>query len=210
MEGGEKGENMITGFRAYRYYMAVKLHFTTDKYNVFETRGNVKGSEEAFLARNDRYIFERIARKHQTDQNVIRYFVANAMYGNDACVYDESSAEDNLQEFTRRKESLTRIFENDLNEVVLQKEKNNLSRKQIFEFNLDSYPLLLKMYIGKKVTVETMFILSKINGYLKMWSHNSMLLWGDEIRRIEKCEGFVKFDAPKLSQIYASFIEELE
>ena len=177
---------------------------------MFETRGNVKGSEEAFIARNDRYIFERIARKYDTDQKVIKYFVANFSYGNDAVVYNENDAEDNLQEWNRRRESLTRIFENDLNEVILQKEKNNLSRKQIFEFNLDSYPLLLKMYIGKKVTIETMFLLNKLDGYLNLWHNSSMLLWEEERRRIEKLEGFVKFDAPKLSQIYASFMEELE
>ena len=201
---------MITGFRCYKYYIAIKLHFTKDNYNVFETRGNVKGSEEAFIARNDRYIFERIARKYDTDQKVIKYFVANFSYGNDAVVYNENDAEDNLQEWNRRKESLTRVFENDLNEVVLQKEKNNLSRKQIFEFNLDSYPLLLKMYIGKKVTIETMFLLNKLDGYLNLWHNSSMLLWEEERRRIEKLEGFVKFDAPKLSQIYSNFIGELD
>ena len=202
---------MITGFRCYKYYIAIKLHFTKDNYNVFETRGNVKGSEQAFIARNDRYLFERIARKHQTDREVIKYFVANFSYGNDACVYDESSAEDNLQEFTRRRESLTRVVSNDLNEVILQKEKQGLSRKQVFEFNLDSPPLLLKMYLGGKVTIETMFLLNKINGYLQLWHNNSsMLLWEEEIRRIEKCEGFVKFNESKLSPIYASFIEELD
>ena len=202
---------MITGFRCYKYYIAIKLHFTKDNYNVFETRGNVKGSEQAFIARNDRYLFERIARKHQTDREVIKYFVANFSYGNDAVVYNENDAEDNLQEFTRRRESLTRIFENDLNEVVLQKEKQGLSRKQVFEFNLDSPPLLLKMYLGGKVTIETMFLLNKINGYLQLWHNNSsMLLWEEEIRRIEKCEGFVKFNESKLSPIYASFIEDLD
>ena len=202
---------MITGFRCYKYYIAIKLHFTKDNYNVFETRGNVKGSEQAFIARNDRYLFERIARKHQTDREVIKYFVANFSYGNDACVYDESSAEDNLQEFTRRRESLTRVVSNDLNEVILQKEKQGLSRKQVFEFNLDSPPLLLKMYLGGKVTIETMFLLNKINGYLQLWHNNSsMLLWEEEIRRIEKCEGFVKFNESKLSPIYASFIEDLD
>ena len=201
---------MITGFRCYKYYISIKLHFTKDNYNVFETRGNVKGSEQAFIARNDRYLFERIARKHQTDREVIKYFVANFSYGNDAVVYNENDAEDNLQEWNRRKESLTRVFENDLHEVVLQKEKNNLSRKQIFEFNLDSYPLLLKMYIGKKVTIETMFLLNKLDGYLNLWHNSSMLLWEEERRRIEKLEGFVRFDAPKLSQIYNNFLGELD
>ena len=202
---------MITGFRCYKYYISIKLHFTKETYNVFETRGNVKGSEQAFIARNDRYLFEKIARKHQTDQQVIRYFVANFSYGNDSVVYNEDSAEDNLQEWNRRRESLTRVFENDLHEVVLQKERNNLSREQIFEFNGNNLPLLLRMYIGKKVTIETMFLLSKLNGYLKSWHNNSsMILWEDDRRRIEKCEGFVKLNPEKLDPIYASFMEELE
>ena len=199
---------MITGFRAYRYYIAVKLHFTSE-YDIFKTRGNVKGSEQSFLARNDRYIFERIARKYDTDQKVIRYFVANFCYGNNAVVYNDDLSADNLLEWNRRKESLTRLFENDLNEVLLQKEKNNLDRKQIFEFNLDSPPLLLRMYLGKKVTVETMFLLNKLDGYLDLWHNSSMILWEEDRRRIQKCEGFVKFDPEKLSEIYNTFIGEL-
>jgi hypothetical protein len=186
------------------------LHFTKDNYNVFETRGNVKGSEEAFISRNDRYIFERIARKYDTDQKVIKYFVSNFSYGNDAVVYNENDAEDNLLEWNRRRESLTRVFENDTQEVLLQKEKNNLDRKQIFEFNGNNLPLLFRMYLGKKVTIESMFLFSKLNGYLKRWHNNSsMILWEDDRRRIEKCDGFVKFDIEKLSPIYASFMEEL-
>jgi hypothetical protein len=201
---------MITGFRCYKYYISIKLHFTKDNYNVFETRGNVKGSEEAFISRNDRYIFERIARKYDTDQKVIKYFVSNFSYGNDAVVYNENDAEDNLLEWNRRRESLTRVFENDTQEVLLQKEKNNLDRKQIFEFNGNNLPLLFRMYLGKKVTIESMFLFSKLNGYLKRWHNNSsMILWEDDRRRIEKCDGFVKFDIEKLSPIYASFMEEL-
>ena len=44
----------MDGFKAYRYYLAIKLHFTTDKFNVFENRGNVRGTREAFNVRNDK------------------------------------------------------------------------------------------------------------------------------------------------------------
>ena len=53
----------MDGFKAYKYYMAIKLHFTSLKYNVFETRGHVKGTRDTFNSRNDRYIFE-IGRAH--------------------------------------------------------------------------------------------------------------------------------------------------
>ena len=50
----------MTGFKAFRYYVALKLHFTKDKFNVFENRGNVKGSYQAFDARNDKFLFEKL------------------------------------------------------------------------------------------------------------------------------------------------------
>jgi hypothetical protein len=67
----------MDGFKAYRYYLAIKLHFTSDKFNVFENRGNVKGTREAFTARNDRYIFEKLANKYNDDREIIQFFVAN-------------------------------------------------------------------------------------------------------------------------------------
>ena len=51
--------------------MAIKLHFTKDSFNVFKNRGVVKGTREAFYARNDRYMFERLARKHPVDHRFI-------------------------------------------------------------------------------------------------------------------------------------------
>ena len=72
----------VNGFKAYKYYMAVKLHFTTDKYNVFDTGGKGKGSVDAFKRRSDRFHFENIAHKISEDKKLIQYYVANFAYGN--------------------------------------------------------------------------------------------------------------------------------
>ena len=64
----------MDGYKAYRYYLAIKLHFTTDKFDVFQNRGNVKGTREAFNARNDRYIFEKLAQKRSDDKEIIQFF----------------------------------------------------------------------------------------------------------------------------------------
>ena len=71
----------MDGFKAYRYYLAIKLHFTTDKFNVFENRGSVRGTREAFNARNDRYIFEKLATKRTDDKDIIQFFAANFEIG---------------------------------------------------------------------------------------------------------------------------------
>jgi len=201
---------MITGFKAYKYYMSVKLHFTKDNYNVFETRGNVKGTEQAFLARNDRFIFERIARKYDTDRNVIQFFVANFAYGNNSVVYSVEEAESNLTEWERRKQSLSKVFQDDLGTVSLQAEKDKLNKSQIFEFASGDIPLILKLFLGKRVSIESMYLLNKFEPYLDSWYNNSTVLWKDDMRRILKCDGFVKFDSDKLSKSYNNFIQELE
>ena len=53
--------------------MAIKLHFTNDEFNVFENRGRVKGTRDTFNARNDRYIFEKLATKYPTDKEIIQF-----------------------------------------------------------------------------------------------------------------------------------------
>lgn len=201
---------MITGFKAYKYYMSVKLHFTKDNYNVFETRGNVKGTEQAFLARNDRFIFDRIARKYDTDRNVIQFFVANFAYGNTSVVYSVEEAESNLTEWERRKQSLSKVFQDDLGTILLQAEKDKLNKSQIFEFTSGDMPLILKLFLGKRISIESMYLLNKFEPYLDSWYNSNTLIFKDDMRRILKCEGFVKFDSDKLSKSYNNFIQELE
>ena len=83
----------MDGFKAYKYYIAIKLHFTKDNFDVFKNRGNVKGTRDAFNARNDRYMFEKLARKYPVDRDLIQFYVANFAYGNDAAVYSFEEAE---------------------------------------------------------------------------------------------------------------------
>lgn len=189
--------------------MSLKLHFTKDNYNVFETRGQVKGSEQTFLARNDRFIFERIARTYVDDRTVIQFLVANFAYGNDAAIYDLAEAENNYIEWQKRKQSLTRVFSEDLSKIVFQVEKNKIDPKNVFEFVSGTYPLILKMFIGKQLTIESMFLLNKLDGYLDKWDNSTMLLWEDDARRIKKCDGFIKFDLDKTKLHYDNFVKEL-
>ena len=121
----------MDGFKAYRYYLAIKLHFTTDKFNVFENRGNVRGTREAFNARNDRYIFEKLAQKRSDDKEIIQFFVSNFAYGKDTAIYAGQEAEDNYQLWTKRKQSITKIFIDDLASLLHHIEVNKLKHTEI-------------------------------------------------------------------------------
>jgi len=202
----------VDGFKAYRYYLALKLHFTSDKFNVFENRGNVKGSREAFNARNDRYIFEKLARKFNNDRDIIQFFVANFAYGNESAIYAGQEADDNLNEWNRRKQSITKIFIDDLATLLTYVEINKLPTSSIFDFNFNEYPAALKMFLGGKISIETLVIINELDHIVEHWLDNPTVqhIWSNELLRIKKLIGFVKYDKDKLRKIFTHFVEELD
>lgn len=198
----------MDGFRAYKYYIATKLHFTTDKFNVFENP-NVKGSRDAFFSRNDRYLFEKLARKFPTDHDLIQYYVANFAYGNDAVIYHDSESDTNLIVWNKRKQSITRIFENDCAAILLHVEKEKKTRSELFTFTDSNFPELFKLYLGHYITIESLSILNTYENFLPSWKANANLIWEEECRRIEKVKGFVKFDETRILPILKNFLEDL-
>lgn len=206
------GRKTVDGFKAYRYYLALKLHFTSEKFNVFENRGNVKGSREAFNARNDRYIFEKLARKIGNDRDIIQFFVANFAYGNESAIYAGQEADDNLAEWNKRKQSITKIFIDDLASLLTYVEINKLPTSSIFDFNFNEYPAALKLWLGNKISIETLVIVNELDHIVEHWLDNTSVqhIWGSELLRIKKLTGFVKYDKEKLRKIFKHFVEELD
>jgi hypothetical protein len=201
----------MDGFKAYRYYLAIKLHFTTDKFNVFENRGNVRGTREAFNARNDIYIFEKLATKHEDDKEIIQFFVSNFAYGNDTAIYAGQEAEDNFLEWQKRKQSITKVFIDDLASMLMHVETNKLKHTAIFGFTENEYPVALKMFIGGKITIESLRIIDDITNVVEDWKNHSSVkyIWDDELRRVTKLTGFVKYDKIKLGKVFEHFKEEI-
>jgi hypothetical protein len=201
----------MDGFKAYRYYLAIKLHFTKDKFNVFENRGNVKGTRESFVARNDRYIFEKLANKFSTDKDIIQFFVSNFAYGSGTAIYDGKEADDNYTEWLRRKQSITKIFVDDLATLMTEMEVGRLSPDSLFISIDGEYPLLLKLFVGGKISIETIRIIDDLHPIVESWKDipSVKYIWEDELRRITKLTGFVKYDKIKLGKIFETFREEL-
>ena len=202
----------MDGFKAYRYYLALKLHFTSEKFNVFENRGNVKGSREAFEARNDRYIFEKLARKFNSDRDIIQFFVANFAYGNESAIYEGQQAEENLVEWIKRKQSITQRFIDDLATILTHTEVNRLPQTSIFNFIDSAYPVTLELFVGGKVSIETLRIIDDFYPIIAKWQDNTSIkyIWNQELLRIKKLTGFVKYDRIKAEKIFSHFMEEIE
>ena len=197
----------MNGFKAYRYYVALKLHFTTDKFNVFENKGHVKGSYETFNARNDRHLFDKLARRFDSDQDLIQFMVSNFVYGNPNMVYNQEEAEQNYTEWKRIKESITKLFQDDLNTLELEVQKNKYSLEQIFNCTNNDFPIIIKLYLGKRINPQTISIISDIYEPIAEWKNDATmgLILENELRILYKIKGFFKYDKDKLSKIFSEF-----
>lgn len=191
----------MDGFKAFKYYTALKLHFTTPKFNVFSNRGHVKGSYDKFLNRNDHRIFEALARRF-SDKDFIQYVASNFMYGHPDMIYDATDAMTNYKEYQRRKQSITKIFSDDLQTIVDSGAHYNFSGFKI--------PDVIQLLMSNKITLETVVILNDKNHFVDQMKQSVVaLLLGDELLRIEKARGFVKYDEEKIKPLYIKFIEDV-
>jgi len=201
----------MDGFKAYKYYIAIKLHFTRDSFDVFKNRGAIKGTRDAFFARNDRMMFEKLSRKYPVDRELIQYYVANFAYGNDAVVYSFEEGESNLLEWNRRKQSITKIFSDDCNKIINDACKKRL-KDGILNLTLNGFPRIITLYLGNQISIETVRILDDYENLLEAWKQNTsmMLLLESELRRVYKLKGFVKYDKKRIDVVYHEFKEELK
>ena len=197
----------MTGYKAYRYALALKLHFTTDKFNVFENKGNVRGSFETFQARTDRHLFDKLARKFNTDKDLIQFIVAQYVYNNPNFIYELEQAEDNYTQWIKVKESITRVFQDDMNELLLQHEKNGYTKDEIFNCTINDFPVIIKLYLGRRINPQTIAILSSMEKSVSEWFNNKSLslVLESEIRVLYKMHGFFKYDKEKIMKLYNEF-----
>lgn len=197
---------MIEAFQTYKYFMAIKLHLTTDRYDVFESNGRVAGTRKTFDKRNDRFLFEKLGRKFNTPRELIEYFVANIAYGNNAVIYSQES-DDYYQQWQLRKESRTAMFKKQMSQIYNYLEVNHKKYEDLFSIE-ENVPELLNLYVGGYIHLETLVILDDFENFLPKWEPLCMV-WGDQLRTINKIKKFVKYDKSKIQSIYNSYKEEL-
>lgn len=193
----------MNGYFLFKFDRATKLHFTTEKYDVFEYKGNVVGiTLEKFLLKKDYNVYNAVARKFSNEKEAIQFLVANYAYRNDNPIHNIAMAERNISVWNKRKQSITQTFKNDCDVLSLYLEKKKLQKQELYTGLNGDIPELFKMFIGGNITVETMHILNERFGYLNDWKPKHNLIWNKEFLVIQKLKKFVKFDSTKTDELY--------
>ena len=173
----------VSPFETYQHYLALKNHFTNPKYDFFKYGAKTRASVTSFNKRKDKYWFEK-TRKY-SDEEIVQFLVSNfAASDNPQNLWIGeiiNSGERTYNDWTRRKQSLTYLFKEQSNELLLNNELENL-----FDCS-KRHPILLKKYLGGDVSLETFVIYDKIFSFRKRFD-----------KKLGSCVGNRKFKNSKI------------
>ena len=189
-------------FEVYRAYLALRLHFTTPTYDVIKQQGRVRASKQSFFKRKDLFAINKISKEY-SDKEVVDFLVANFVSGDRWGGVFDSEAKETYLEWKKRIESITYTFDKDLSTLLRIMEKNDVEFDTLFQPINGSHPAILKLYLKKSVSIETLVILNKLNKFVDFLDKklDKDIVWPDVSRIIKKYQPFLKVDKEKYDAI---------
>ena len=189
-------------YDVYKSYLALKLHFTTDQYDVIKQRGRVRATKEAFFKRTDLFSIKKIANDY-SDKEVVDFLVANFVSGDRWGGIFDSDSKSTYFSWKKRIESITYTFEKDLGKIALEAEKIGATNYSFLVSLNKQLPKIVNLYLRHDISIETLVILNKLNNYTdeldRLLSDN--IIWPDVSRLIKKYSPFLNINKQKYYDI---------
>jgi len=164
---------------------------STYDYHKYNGRTNVKSS--SFETRNDRYFYEKLARK----RDVIGFLVANLSENPKLWIGDifSDEAEVRYARFCRVCESLSYTMQTELCSFDVEFD-------ELLRFIDGVHPPILKAYMNGRVSPEVLYAIDKLVHFTEYWRKYS---WDPTVKRIihriGKLDGFVPIDEKRIREI---------
>lgn len=191
---------MITPFDAYETHIALKTHFKDQKYDFFKYGGRIRVSAKSFEIHKDKFRYTALARK----PDLVHYILANIIHGQGTWVGDllTEEAERNYVEWQRVTQSITRIFSDQISFLDFPFNSNFLVAD-------NQHPPLIKLYLRKHVSLETIIILDDLLNFSHHWDKRLMddPVWSQLRIKIAKYRPFLKHDKAKITKVILSKFE---
>ena len=194
----------MLAFDAYKCYLAMKNHFTCDNYDYQKYRGRVRATNAAFYKRRDRFWFEKFARQ-KNDKEIEEFFVSNFVSTTDpeTMWIGEmiKEGENRYIDWKKKIQSLSYIFKEEANSLF---EENNVN--EVFDCS-SGHPLILKSYLGGKISLETLVICDRIFEYRENFDKKLQdPVWEIVSRKIKKYSPWINIDVPIYKKILQKII----
>ena len=196
----------VTPFETYQSYLSMKSHFTNPKYDFFKYGGKSRATMSSFNKRKDKYWFEKTSRKY-SDEEVLNFLLANFVTTDNPqnLWIGEiiNSGERNYAEWMRRKQSLTYLFKEQSEKLLLE---TNLEK--VFDC-AKGHPLVLRKYLGGELSLETLAILEKIFSFAKDFDQKLKdPVWETVSLKLKKYIPFININVFHYKKILRKLINE--
>ena len=196
----------MSPFETYQHYLSLKNHFTNPKYDFFKYGAKTRASVASFNKRKDRYWFEKTSRKY-SDKEVVDFLVSNFISADNPqnLWIGEiiNSGERTYQEWMRRQQSLTYLFKEQSNELLLEtklEDALNCSR---------GHPPILKKFLSGQLSLETLTIYEKIFHFSKDFDKKLLdPVWETVSLKIKKYTPFINIDVFSYKKILREIVHE--
>ena len=201
----------MDGFDVYKIYLAIKLHFTSESYDYFKHNGKTTARLKTFTKRRDRYFFHKLSRSYSSSA-CVDYFVAGFLDSDSVWIGDVvgKSGEENYTRWQKRIESLSYVFEGDVNTLLEFIEEKKIKFDDLFKVKDGQHPPLVKLYIANKITIESMIILDDILNYTKQFNKQikETVIWPKKYKLLMNYKPFLKYNTTKMKMIIKKKINE--
>ncbi len=187
-------------FEAYTSYLSLKNHFTKEKYDYHKYAGKTRATVRAFYNRKDRYFFEKLSRQKK-DKEVVDFFVSNFV----SCTDPQTlwigdiikNGESVYHDWQKRVQSLSYFFKEEVEKLV-----ENRKFDELFEIKDNRHPIILKEYLKKSISLETLIVLNCIISYKNDFDKKLKdPIWELISLKIDKYSPFLNIDIFKYRKI---------
>ena len=189
----------MTAFESYLCYLSLKSHFNKKTYDYHKYNGKVKANLQSFYKRKDRFYFEKMSRQ-KSDEEIVNFFVSNFVSCDDPQTLwigeIIKEGEQNYKNWMRKMQSLSYIFKEEISIL------NSSNFDDMFKVKNNKHPEILKLFLRKNISLETMVILNSILNYKKQFDNKlNDPVWEFISMRIEKYTPFLHIDKSKFKNV---------
>ena len=183
----------------YLMYCALKAHFGKGDYDFVKYGGKSSATKDSFWKRTDRLFFVKTQRKYKKKQVIQDYLVSNFVCNTKGWLGDFN--DDNYIEWKKRTQSMSYNFKEELERI---------GKVNLLGIKGGQHPRLLKEYLGKRVSIETLIILNDISNFTKVWNEKlkNDVVWPKVKKLMSDYKKFLTYDKKKCTIILNNFINQ--
>jgi len=175
---------MMDGFTTYKYYLAMKFHFTVVTYDVFKHQGRVRANRNNYEAKGLRFRMEYLGKKFDKPSDAVSFFLACNLYDTD--VFNDQESNEAWIKWKKRSEMMTRFIIDEISDLSPQIDPISIAKLISGGFLSYESAVAINRVFNIVPTIQDNLIYHKI---------------GDKIAKLDK---FIKYDESKFKQ----FIQE--